>query len=74
MDYGQLLSRSNLFLSRITYMNPREHYSTHLAAFYSWMAGDFEAGVEAFNQNLHQWNLSPSPSAVAIDLGAGHGM
>jgi hypothetical protein len=46
-----------------------EHYEKHLAPYYSWLFGDFEAAVES-NRNffiLHK--LRPGKSNIAIDLG-----
>lgn len=52
----------------------KEHYDTHLAAFYSWMAGDFETASIKFLNYLNEKQLGPVASKVAIDLGCGHGI
>jgi 2-polyprenyl-3-methyl-5-hydroxy-6-metoxy-1,4-benzoquinol methylase len=55
-------------------MTVKEHYENHLGNFYSWMAGDFETKQKEFSDFLKTNNISLSPSGVAIDLGAGHGI
>lgn len=55
-------------------MNAQSHYDNHLAAFYAWMTGNFDTKQkeqEAYFTNKH---IKPSGNAVAIDLGAGHGL
>lgn len=55
-------------------MTVKEHYDTHLARFYSWMAGDFEAKQNEFRSFLQAHGIKPSYTGRAIDLGAGHGL
>jgi SAM-dependent methyltransferase len=55
-------------------MTAKEHYATHLANFYSWMAGDFEAKQNEFRSFLQDHGIKPSSTGIAIDLGAGHGL
>lgn len=56
-------------------MSTQDHYNTHLAHIYSWMMGDFEARVDEFGEFLRLHGIVPGvPEALAIDLGAGHGI
>ncbi|MCZ7402082.1 MAG: class I SAM-dependent methyltransferase [Candidatus Methanoperedens sp.] len=50
-----------------------EHYEKHLAAYYSWLFGDFSAAVESNRQFFILHKLLPGKSNIAIDLGAGCG-
>jgi SAM-dependent methyltransferase len=57
----------------------RRHYDKHLAAYYEWLAGDFEALCEeqrAFFAAKHIVPLARGTAsrALAVDLGAGHGI
>lgn len=55
-------------------MNVKEHYDTHLADFYSWMAGSFkQKQPEQQDYFLHR-SITPFATGKAIDLGAGHGL
>lgn len=54
--------------------NVKEHYDKHLAAFYSWMAGDFETKQKELQDFLELHHIAPGSTKVAIDLGAGHGL
>ncbi|GJI93648.1 SAM-dependent methyltransferase [Duganella caerulea] len=51
-----------------------EHYATHLAPIYLWMAGGSVAALEAGSAEIEALNLPLTPGAVVIDLGAGFGM
>jgi ubiquinone/menaquinone biosynthesis C-methylase UbiE len=55
-------------------MMVKEHYDTHLAAVYSWMAGDFRTKADEFRTFLKTNAITPSANKLAIDLGAGHGI
>jgi hypothetical protein len=55
-------------------MGAKEHYDTHLAGLYAWMAGDFETGVSSFTSFLDKHDIPKGEGKLAIDLGAGHGM
>lgn len=55
-------------------MNAKDHYDNHLAAFYAWMTGNFEAKQQEQEDYFTRKHISPSGSRVAIDLGAGHGL
>ncbi|MCM0756128.1 class I SAM-dependent methyltransferase [Desulfovibrio aminophilus] len=50
-----------------------EHYSRHLAAFYDWLCGGFEAAVERNRGLLRRFVPPAGPGASALDLGAGSG-
>ena len=52
----------------------KQHYDTHLADFYSWMAGDFALKQKEFQQFLKKHDIVPGSAKVAVDLGAGHGI
>jgi SAM-dependent methyltransferase len=55
-------------------MTVKEHYDTHLAEFYSWMTGDFEAKQKEFQEFLKDNAIIPASTKKAVDLGAGHGL
>lgn len=55
-------------------MSVKEHYDTHLAEFYSWMAGDFSVKQNEFYTFLHTNNIFPSGTGMALDLGSAHGI
>jgi hypothetical protein len=55
-------------------MSAKEHYDTHLAAFYSWMTGDFDTNRKEQQFFLEKQGILPASTKVAIDLGAGHGI
>jgi 2-polyprenyl-3-methyl-5-hydroxy-6-metoxy-1,4-benzoquinol methylase len=55
-------------------MYVKEHYDSHLAYFYSWMAGDFDEKQKEHQQFLTDQGINPQSSKIAIDLGAGHGI
>lgn len=57
-----------------TTMTVKEHYDNHLGHFYSWMAGDFEENRTRFRDFCNANGITPTGSARAIDLGAGHGI
>jgi len=55
-------------------MTAKEHYDNHLASFYEWMIGDFEAKQKE-QQNFFETNrIKPLQNKIAIDLGSGHGL
>jgi len=51
-----------------------EHYESHLAAIYVWMAGGMDAAVARGRVELEAVCASPLKGQWAIDLGAGFGM
>jgi 2-polyprenyl-3-methyl-5-hydroxy-6-metoxy-1,4-benzoquinol methylase len=51
-----------------------DHYASHLAPVYAWMAGGIDAALERGAGEIDALNLSPAPGAIAVDLGAGFGM
>lgn len=55
-------------------MTVKEHYDTHLGNFYSWMMGDFEIKQREFKNFLLDYDITPSSTKKALDLGAGHGL
>ena len=55
-------------------MTAKEHYDSHLGDFYEWMAGDFGLAQNKQISLFEDMKLQPVGSAVAIDLGAGHGI
>ncbi|MBT31424.1 MAG: SAM-dependent methyltransferase [Thalassobius sp.] len=55
-------------------MTAKEHYDKHLGNFYTWMAGDFKAQQQIFEDFLTANALLPNENNRAIDLGAGHGI
>jgi SAM-dependent methyltransferase len=52
----------------------REHYSSHLAPVYLWMAGGFDSAIEAGKSDLDALGIKSGAYTVALDLGAGFGM
>jgi SAM-dependent methyltransferase len=54
-------------------MDTKEHYENHLANYYSWMFGDFNAKLNENQQFFERHNIKPVSSRIAIDLGAGCG-
>jgi SAM-dependent methyltransferase len=55
-------------------MSVKSHYDTHLSFFYEWMAGSFSELV-AFHEKLFiEYGFNTQNSALAVDLGAGHGI
>jgi 2-polyprenyl-3-methyl-5-hydroxy-6-metoxy-1,4-benzoquinol methylase len=54
-------------------MDIKEHYENHLANYYSWMFGDFNAKLNENQQFFECHNIKPVSSRIAIDLGAGCG-
>jgi 2-polyprenyl-3-methyl-5-hydroxy-6-metoxy-1,4-benzoquinol methylase len=51
-----------------------EHYASHLAPIYLWMAGGSEAALQAGTAEIEALNLPLTDGAVVLDLGAGFGM
>jgi SAM-dependent methyltransferase len=52
----------------------REHYATHLAPVYLWMAGGFERAIALGRADLESLSIDVSKCRTAVDLGAGFGM
>jgi SAM-dependent methyltransferase len=52
----------------------QEHYASHLAPVYLWMAGGFERAIELGKADLDGLPIDLSSCRTAIDLGAGFGM
>ncbi|WGS83991.1 methyltransferase domain-containing protein [Methylomonas sp. UP202] len=55
-------------------MTVKEHYDRHLGEIYAWMVGDFDARQIEHQHFLEANDLSPHGTAIALDLGAGHGI
>lgn len=55
-------------------MTVKEHYDNHLGNFYSWMVGDFEQRKRDFLGYCKKYEIKPSDSKMAIDLGSGNGI
>ena len=55
-------------------MTTKEHYDTHLAYFYEWMAGDFETKHKEQCDFFERNEINPLQNKIAIDLGSGHGL
>jgi len=55
-------------------MKIKEHYENHLANYYSWMIGDFDAKANETQRFFQSHNIKPVSSKIAIDLGAGCGL
>ncbi len=55
-------------------MKIKEHYENHLAKYYSWMIGDFNAKVNETQRFFQSHDIKPFSSKIAIDLGAGCGL
>ncbi len=51
----------------------KQHYTGHLAAFYDWLCGGWEAAVTRNADLLARLAPAPHPGATALDLGAGSG-
>jgi len=51
-----------------------EHYATHLAPIYLWMAGGPEAALQAGAADIDALNLPVTNGTPVLDLGAGFGM
>ena len=52
----------------------QEHYATHLAPIYTWMAGGADAPRRRFSDLMALLRLTPTQAgAAAVDLGAGSG-
>ncbi|HKS57660.1 MAG TPA: class I SAM-dependent methyltransferase [Steroidobacteraceae bacterium] len=54
--------------------NVTEHYASHLAPIYLWMAGGAEAALQAGAAEIEQLDLRLKDGAIVVDLGAGFGM
>ncbi len=55
-------------------MKVKAHYDRHLADFYAWMTGDFQAKQMEHQDIFRSFGVVPRENKVAIDLGAGHGI
>jgi len=55
-------------------MTAKEHYDNHLAGFYEWMVGDFDAMEREQRDFFERNGIKPLQNKVAIDLGSGHGL
>ncbi len=55
-------------------MGAKEHYKNHLGNFYSWMVGDFESQQKVQQEFLSENAIISKSNAIAVDLGAGHGL
>src|SRR6185369_3904245 len=55
-------------------MTAKAHYDNHLANFYEWMSGDFEAKQKEQQDFFERNGIKPLQNKVAIDLGSGHGL
>jgi hypothetical protein len=55
-------------------MEVKDHYDKHLANFYSWMIGDFNAKQSEQEIFFRSKNITPVKTKIAFDLGAGHGL
>ena len=55
-------------------MEVKAHYDTHLAAFYSWMVGDFAVAQGLMRTYFAAHDVRPRDSGLALDLGAGTGL
>lgn len=50
------------------------HYDNHLSSFYAWMTGDFDGNVGAQRKFFEDHSIIGHPTALAVDLGCGHGI
>jgi len=55
-------------------MNAKDHYDHHLAAFYTWMIGNFQEGQMKAQSFFTRHSIMPVAGKNAVDLGAGHGL
>jgi len=55
-------------------MTAKEHYANHLAHFYSWMVGDFNAKQNEQEDFFNKNGIKPKLTKIAVDLGAGSGL
>ncbi len=55
-------------------MKIKEHYENHLANYYSWIIGDFNAKANETQRFFQSHDIKPVSSKIAIDLGAGCGL
>ncbi len=51
-----------------------DHYASHLAPIYLWMAGGFDHAVALGKSDLEALGIQVTANMVALDLGAGFGM
>jgi SAM-dependent methyltransferase len=52
----------------------QDHYASHLAPIYLWMAGGFDNAVALGESDLDALGIKATAKMVALDLGAGFGM
>jgi SAM-dependent methyltransferase len=52
----------------------RDHYASHLAPIYLWMAGGFDNALALGKSDLKALGIEARTGMVALDLGAGFGM
>ena len=52
----------------------RDHYSSHLAPIYLWMAGGFDSALKLGKSDLDALGIKAGANMTALDLGAGFGM
>jgi SAM-dependent methyltransferase len=52
----------------------RDHYSSHLAPIYVWMAGGFDSAIRFGEADLKALGIQAGANMIALDLGAGFGM
>lgn len=55
-------------------MTAKDHYTHHLAHFYSWMVGNFPEKQQTQEDFFVRNGIGPVRQKLAIDLGAGHGL
>ncbi len=55
-------------------MTAKEHYDHHLANIYAWMSGQFNVKRGEQQEYFRSRGIKTSQSALAFDLGAGHGL
>jgi SAM-dependent methyltransferase len=60
--------------SRSSMATVRDHYSSHLAPIYLWMAGGFDTAIKAGKSDLDALGIKADGNTTALDLGAGFGM
>ena len=51
-----------------------DHYASHLAPIYLWMAGGLETALARGGAEIDAFSLADGTGLVAVDLGAGFGM
>jgi len=51
----------------------KEHYNNVLSDVYTWMSGGFDNGIKENADFFRTYQINPTRSGAAIDLGAGSG-